>query len=161
MLKKVMAKSNIHITNINRLLKEIKSNIFTNYICSDNKEIVIMTNKVAAMSDLNIIKKYVKKLNNVNITKLHIEKQLWDLCFCDSNNFSNYFIEDTELSITPDIIESIIKSTYIFNNIVFDLLSSSYQGISKSNMAIIWINIWDSQNYPNTKCLINRYFNLE
>jgi len=134
MLKKVMAKSNIHIANINRLLKEIKSNIFTDYICSDNKKIVIMTNKVAAMSDLNIIEKYVKKLNNVNTTKLHIEEQLRDLCFCDSNNFPNYFIEDTELSITPDIIKSVIKSTYIFNDIVL----ISYPQVIKASLSPTW-----------------------
>ena len=53
--EKVMGKSNVYITNINRLLKGIKSDIFANYIYSDNKEIVIMTNKIAAISDLNII----------------------------------------------------------------------------------------------------------
>ena len=50
-----MGKSNVYITNINRLLKGIKSDIFANYIYSDNKEIVIMTNKIVAISDLNII----------------------------------------------------------------------------------------------------------
>lgn len=53
--EKVMGKSNVYITNINRLLKGIKSDIFANYIYSDNKEIVIMTNKIVAISDLNII----------------------------------------------------------------------------------------------------------
>ena len=53
--EKVMGKSNVYIANINRLLKGIKSDIFANYIYSDNKEIVIMTNKIAAISDLNII----------------------------------------------------------------------------------------------------------
>ena len=53
--EKVMGKSNVYITNIKRLLKGIKSDIFANYIYSDNKEIVIMTNKIVAISDLNII----------------------------------------------------------------------------------------------------------
>jgi len=53
--EKVMGKSNIYIANINRLLKGIKFDIFANYIYSDNKKIVIMTNKIAAISDLNII----------------------------------------------------------------------------------------------------------
>ena len=31
----------------------------------------------------------------------------------------------------------------------------------KSDMAIIWINIWDVQNSNKVKKLINRYFNIE
>ena len=38
--------SNMHIVKINRLLKEVKSEILANYIHSDNKEIVIITNKI-------------------------------------------------------------------------------------------------------------------
>ena len=38
--------SNMHIVKINRLLKEVKSEILANYIHSDNKEIVITTNKI-------------------------------------------------------------------------------------------------------------------
>jgi len=64
--EKVMAKANIYISNINRLLKRVKSEIFVDYICSNNKRLVITTNKVAAISDLNIIKKYMKNLNNVD-----------------------------------------------------------------------------------------------
>jgi len=72
--KKVIAKSNIHIVNINRLLKGIKFDIFADYIYSDNKGIDIMTNKVAATSDLNIIKKYMKELNNVDATDVMSSK---------------------------------------------------------------------------------------
>ena len=34
--EKVIAQSNIHIVNINRLLKEVKFDIYVNYICSNN-----------------------------------------------------------------------------------------------------------------------------
>jgi len=56
----------VHIANINRLLKEVKSEILADYICSNNKGIVIITNKVAALFDLSIVKKYMKELNDVN-----------------------------------------------------------------------------------------------
>jgi len=64
--EKVMAKANIYISNINKLLKGVKSEIFVDFICSNNKRLVITTNKVAVISDLNIIKKYMKNLNNVD-----------------------------------------------------------------------------------------------
>jgi len=50
-----------HVININRTLKSIKSNICTDFICADNKGIIISTNNVAANSDLQEIGKYVKK----------------------------------------------------------------------------------------------------
>jgi len=66
-IEKVIAQSNTYIVNINRLLKEVKSDISVDYICFDNKGIIIITNKVATSSNLNIMKKYVKELNNVDV----------------------------------------------------------------------------------------------
>ena len=65
--ERVMSQSNIHITNINRLLK---AEISTDYIHSDNKRIVITTNKAAISSDLNIMEKYMKELNNVDLNNV-------------------------------------------------------------------------------------------
>jgi len=48
-----------------------------------------------------------------------------------------YFIEDTNLSITLDIVESIIKNTHIFNNIVLASCSQVIKTLSKLNMTVI------------------------
>ena len=53
-----MAKSNTYIANINRLLKDIKSDILADFICSDNKGTIITTNKIVAILDLSIMEKY-------------------------------------------------------------------------------------------------------
>lgn len=52
----IISQANVHISNINRLLKDVKLEISADFICSNNKKVIITTNKVAAMSDLNIIK---------------------------------------------------------------------------------------------------------
>jgi len=57
---------NIHVSNTNKLLKGVKSEMLADLICSNNKEIIITTNKVVVTSDLNIVEKYIKKLNNIN-----------------------------------------------------------------------------------------------
>jgi len=49
-----------HIININCILKNIKSNICTDYISSDNKGVNIVINNVASNSDLQKIEKYIK-----------------------------------------------------------------------------------------------------
>ena len=53
----------------------------------------------------------------------------------------SYFLENTNLPITADIIEEVIKNTHIFNNIV--LVSCPYiiKMFPKFNMAIIQIDI--------------------
>ena len=60
---KFMLNSSDHITNINRLLKNIKSDCKANYIWSEKSSIIIVTDKVMFTLDLQIIEKYVKNLN--------------------------------------------------------------------------------------------------
>jgi len=55
-----------NIVNINRLLKGFKLEVSVNFICLDNKGLLLTTNKVVASSDLNIIEKYLKELNDVD-----------------------------------------------------------------------------------------------
>ena len=69
--ERVIVKLNAYIANINRLLKEVKSNISADYICSNSKEIIIITNKIAITLDQNIIEKYMKELNEINTVNLY------------------------------------------------------------------------------------------
>jgi len=55
-----------NVANINKLLRDIKYKIFADYIYSDNKGVVIITNKIATSSSLNIVEKYIKELNNID-----------------------------------------------------------------------------------------------
>ena len=73
----------------------------------------------------------------------------------------SYFIEDTNLSITSEIIERVIKTTYIFNDIILVSHLHINKISLKSDMVMIWVDIWDSQNSTKAKCLINRCFNIE
>jgi len=49
---KFMSNSSNHITNINRLLKNIKSDCKANYIQSEKSGIIIVTDKVVSILDL-------------------------------------------------------------------------------------------------------------
>ena len=64
--ERIITQTNTHIFNINRTFKEVKSDISTDYICSNNREIIITTNKVAVFLDLSIVEKYIKELNDVD-----------------------------------------------------------------------------------------------
>jgi len=132
---KMMDKANTHVMNINRLLKRVKSKCSADFIHTDNKELLITMNKVAVISDLNIIKKYIKDLNDVDYNNIKSPRLSQSKSYLKILSIP-YFVEKTNLSISSNIIEKVIKSTYIINNIL------------------------DSQSSSNTKMLINRCFNI-
>ena len=57
----IISQVNKHISNINRLQKDVKSDISADFICFNNKAV--------ALSDLSIVKKYIKELN-INTTNI-------------------------------------------------------------------------------------------
>jgi len=72
---KIMAISSKHITNINRVLKIIKSDVMADFICTDNCGFTITTNKVVFPLYLNMIKKYIKNVDTID-SKESIVSQL-------------------------------------------------------------------------------------
>ena len=71
-----------------------------------------------------------------------------------------YFLEDTNLSVMLDIIKRVIKCIHIFNDIVLASYPWVIKTYPKSDMVMIYVDIWDSQDNTKAKCLINRYFNI-
>ena len=65
-----MNESNVHISNMNKALKNIKSNVAVDFICSNNACIIAVTNKVAFFLDLQTIEQYVKGANHINSNKV-------------------------------------------------------------------------------------------
>ena len=134
--EEVILKVNEHILNINRLLKGEKSNVSADYICSDNKKDFITTNKIVASLDLNIVEKYIKDLNNINTSDI-MSPQLPQLKFYLKILKVLYFLENTNLLITFNIIEMVIKDSYIFNNIILVFWPHIIKVSFKSDMAMI------------------------
>ena len=66
-ISKLISISGKHITNINRALKNIKSEILANFVPADHRGLIITTNKVASQSDLNTIKKYIKNIDTIKL----------------------------------------------------------------------------------------------
>ena len=60
-----------HITNINRVLKNIKSDIMADFIYIEKISLVITMNKVANASNLQMIENYVKNLYNVDVSNVN------------------------------------------------------------------------------------------
>jgi len=129
------------------------------FVYMDQAGIIIVTNKVASPLDLQTIKKYVKNLNNINAEKVkvpHLPQLKLYLKIIDIF----YLLENTNTPILVDVVKSIIKSNYIFNNIVIVLRLCIIKVSPKSDMMIIWLDIWNVQSSSNARDLINRCFNI-
>jgi len=61
-----MKNSSLHVANINRSLRNAKTDVLVDYIRSDNTGISVVVNKVAQQSDMSIIDNYIKNSNDIN-----------------------------------------------------------------------------------------------
>ena len=60
---KFVAKLSAHISNINRVLKNIKLDVKADFICLEQADIIIVTNKVIFSLDLQTVENYIKNTN--------------------------------------------------------------------------------------------------
>ena len=149
-----------YITNINRTFKDIKSNAMANFIQTDYKGLTITTNKVISILNLSIIKKYIKNVNVVDFNNIMILRLSQFKSYIKILEIP-YLIKNTNIPISFNIIESVLQSTYIFNNIVLTLKSRIIKAFSKLGIVDIWIDICDIQSSSKAKSLINKCFNIE
>ena len=62
--------SSLHVTNINRQLRNAKSETLVDYIQAEPLGITIVTNKIFQPSDLMLIDQYIKNSNDVNALQI-------------------------------------------------------------------------------------------
>ena len=155
-----MKSSSLYVANLNRLLHNAKSEVLTDYIQADNVGITIVTNKVSQQSDMAIINNYVKSLNDIN--SLQVEEP----CLSKSKSYLKiigipFFPHaNSQKRLTPNDIETILKQNHIFDNISLVSKPRVIKVSPKSDMSIVWLDIWDVQSGNNTEMLINRCFNV-
>jgi len=155
-----MKSSSLHIANINQLLCNAKSDVLADYICSDPTGITIVTNKVSQQSDMSIINNYVKNSNDINsfqVDEPYLSKFKSYLKIISIPFFPHV---NSQERLTPNDIETILKQNHIFNNISLASKPRVIKVSPKSNMSIVWLDIWDIQSGSNAKMLINRCLNV-
>jgi len=144
-----------HVTNINRALKNIKSNICTDFIHTDNKGIIITTNNIASNSDLQEIEKYVKNSHQTNDDSIVTPRLPQSKSYLKIVGIL-YFVNKSNICISSEDIKCILKNNHIFNDIILVSRLRVIKVSPKSDIAIVWIDIWDTQNGNNAKKIINR-----
>ena len=155
-----MKNSSLHVANINRLLWNVKTDVLVDYICSGNTGITIVTNKVSQKSDMTIINHYVKNSNDINSLQVEDSRLPKSKSYLKIIGIPFYSHMNSQEKLNATNIESILKQNHIFNNISLASKPRVIKVSPKSDMTIVWIDIWDVQSGHNTKMLINRCFNI-
>ena len=106
-----------HISSINWALKVIKSRIVADFIHIDNRGIIISTNNITLLSNLQKVEKVAKNLLQDD------DDQIAFTCLSQSKSYLkiveiSYLNKQTNMYISPEDIEKILKSNHIFNNII-------------------------------------------
>jgi len=104
-----------------------------------------MENYIKESTDINV--------NNISSPRLPQSKSYLKILGIPYNTNSGS-------SITCTQIKEVIKRVHLFNDITLASSLHVIKASPKSDMAVIWINIWDSQNGTKAKGLINRCFNI-
>ena len=155
-----MKNSSLHVANINRNLRNAKSDVLVDYLHSENSGITVITNKVAQQSDMSIINNYVKNSNDINSLQVDEPRLPKSKSYLKITGIPFFPHPNSQERLTSNNIEAIFKQNHIFDNIFLTLKPRVIKVFSKSDMSIVWIDIWDVQSGKNAKMLINRCFNV-
>ena len=153
----IMKSAHTHITNINKYLKNSKSDIITDFIHISNNGIIITMNHPANILDLSTIKNFLKNIDNINLDSIEGPHLLKSKSFIKIIGLPY----NSELGvITPDFIEGVLKETHLFKDVALALKPYVIKAFPKSDMAVVWVDIWDSQSSSLAKNIINHHFNI-
>jgi len=148
----IINSANLHIANINKCQKNTKSDIIADFICITNEGVVITINKPVNTSNLSTIEKYIKNISNINSDSINSpclpKSKLYLKIVGLSHKIENSLI-------TSDFVKSVIKESHFFKDIILASKPCIIKASSKSDMAVVWIDIWDSQSSSVAKDIIN------
>ena len=133
--------SSLNIANINRELRNAKTDVLVNYIHSDNTGITIVTNKVAQQLDLSIINHYVKNSNDINALQVEDSRLPKSKSYLKIIGIPFYPHSNSQEKLTSSDIKIILKQNHIFDNISLASKPRIIKVSPKSDMAIVWIDI--------------------
>ena len=159
-INKFMKDSSLYVANINQSLRNTKSEVLVDFIRSDISSIMIVTNKVTVQSNLYIIKNYVKKVEDIDTVNVNVPQLTQSKSYLKIIGIPYFPYNSSNECLIPSEVKSIIKQNQIFDNIVLVSKLCVIKVSPKSDMSIIWINIWDVQSRSKVKSLINRCFNV-
>jgi len=149
----IVNSAHIHIFNVNKCLKNSKSDTFADFIQLNVNGIIIMTNKPASNLDLSTIKKYLKNIQNINLDSI---KSSYLPKFKSYMKIIGLPYSSKSEVMTPDIIKGVLKDSHLFKDVILASKPHVIKASPKSDKAVVWMDIWDSQSGSCVKNIINQ-----
>jgi len=156
--KSIIGNASTHVFQINALLKNVKSSMRSKFICPYSGGIAIVTNNVPNPSDLSIIEKYFKSVKGVNSNDIPSLRLPQSKSYLKITGLP--YLRADGNKITSENVTDFMKYIDLFENVSLATKPCIIKASPKSDMAIIWFDIWDTQNGSKAKLLINHSFNL-
>ena len=110
--------------------------------------------------DLSIIHQYMKNSNDINSLQVEDSRLPKSKLYLKIIGIPFYLHVNSQDKLTSADIKTILQQNHIFDNVTLALKPRIIKVFPKSDMAIVWIDIWDVQSSYNAKMLINRCFNI-
>ena len=144
----------LHVTNINRQLQNVKSEVLVNYIRSDPFGITIITNRVSQQSDLLIIDQYIKNSNDINALQVEEPRLPKSKSYLKIIGILFYLYDNSQEHLTSSNIKTVLKQNQIFNNITLVSRPRYYELRSlglDNRTTLVLSNIRELDRVPSTK----------
>ena len=109
---------------------------------------------------MSIIDQYIKNSNDINSLQVEDLQLPKSKLYLKIIGIPFYLHANSQEKLTSINIETILQQNHIFDNISLASKPRVIKVSPKSDMAIVWIDIWDVQSGHNAKMLINRCFNI-
>jgi len=148
----IVNSAHIHTSNINKCLKNSKSDTFADFIRLNVNGIIITTNKPVSDLNLSTIKKYLKSVQNVNPDSIESP------CLPKSKSYMKIIglPYSSELGVmSSDIIEGVLKNSHLFKDVTLASKPHVIKASPKLDKTVVWVDIWDSQSGSCAKNIIN------
>ena len=153
-----MGEANTHVFQINMLLKSTKSMMRAEFIYLCPRGVSINTNSVPNTSNLNTIEKYLKSINSTGNDKVLVPQLPQSKSYLKITSIP--YIQPNGNKLTSNDITTTMKYLELFEPMNLTVKPKVIKASPKSDIAIIWFDIWDSQNGSKAKLLINHSFNF-
>jgi len=154
----IMEDANTHIFQINTLLKNVKSTLHAEFIRPCRGGVSIVTNNVPNLSNLMIMEKYFKSIEGINSNKILTPRLPQLKSYLNITGIPYLQLDGNKIS--SENVTDFMNHIELFENISLATKPRIIKAFPKSNMAIIWFDIWDTQSSSKVKLLINHSFNL-
>jgi len=155
----ILYQADVHVGIMNSHFKTCKSDTTIDCIRAVWNGITVTTNKVAAPSDLSIMERYFKGLEDINADDNLTPRLSQSKSYLKILGIP-FYGNNSSAPITNTQVEGVLSRLSMFDNITLASRPRVVRVSPKSDMAVVWIDIWDSQSGTKAKTLVNRSFNF-